>query len=69
MTLWKVRVDCFRKGVAHPMVRRFVVDAEHPVQAFERAAQQAKDSAPYGSSAWTAFEAKRADPVTLPLEV
>ncbi len=61
--LWRVRVECFRKDVTHPVIRRFVVDAENEQNAL------AQGLAAAGPVQWERLTAREAVIVTVPLEI
>lgn len=66
--LWKVRVDCLKQGPTHPMVRRFLVQADDSTAAFAIAQKLAEDTAPIGPR-WIEFKAREAVTVRFPLEI
>lgn len=68
MSLWKARVDCYRKGVRHPMIRRFILEAPDSMGAWD-AAQKHADSTASGAHEWIAFEVREVAPLKLPLEI
>jgi hypothetical protein len=69
MTLWRVRVDCYRAEVDHPMIRRFLLEADDSHHAMSAGQVLAEETAPVFGTKWLLFQAREAVKVTLPLEV
>ncbi len=67
MSHWKVRVDCQREGVTHPVIRRFLIEADNSFDALRVGEAHAENTA--DSSKWIEFKAREAAHVTLPLEL
>ncbi len=63
MTLWKVRVECFRKDVTHPVIRRYVVNALDHLDA------QAQCVAAAGPTQWERVVPRETTVVTSPMEI